>query len=413
VAQTLLSVLVKLGPSAPKDPAAAVDSLARSTRIPTRRCPPLLFLSSGSMLQYSIPLLLLFITCAVTSFITTAAVKRIAEEVGAIDHPNERKQHLESTPRMGGLAIIFGFGFPLMLLAANAHAAELVSKNLTYLFAVLASGSLIVGLGVYDDLLGSDAPKKFLVQTAAAVILVSFGFHFSVVSFGGVTIKLGIFGSVVSVIWIVFVINAVNFIDGIDSLATLVSITIAVAFAVIAMVRTDVFSIVIMTSLAGSLIGFYRWNRPPAKIFMGDSGSLFIGLLLAACSIARPIKSPTALIVGGPMLALALPVLDTLIVMKQRFGSETGLGLRIVRMFNADRRHFHHILVEKYGSIGKAILSIWFITLLFAISAVLTVIDQTKIAGYTVGVAGLVVMVFFRYWFRRGDVREAAVERQA
>jgi UDP-GlcNAc:undecaprenyl-phosphate GlcNAc-1-phosphate transferase len=365
------------------------------------------------MLQYSIPLLLLFIACAATSFITTAAVKRIAEEVGAIDHPNERKQHAESTPRMGGLAIIFGFGFPLMLLAANARAAGLVSKNLTYLFAVLASGSLIVGLGVYDDLLGSDAPKKFLVQTAAAVILVSFGFHFSVVSIAGVTIELGILGSVVSVIWIVFVINAVNFIDGIDSLATLVAITIAVAFGVIAILRTDVFSIVIMTSLAGSLIGFYRWNRPPAKIFMGDTGSLFIGLLLAACSIARPIKSPTALIVGGPMLALALPVLDTLIVMKQRFGSETSLGARIVRMFNADRRHFHHILAEKYGSIGKAILSIWFITLLFAVSAVLTVIDQTKFAGYTVGIVGLVVMIFFRYWFRRGDVRTAAVERQA
>jgi len=375
--------------------------------------PPLLFLSPVSMLQYSVPLLLLFITCAVTSFITTAAVKRIAEEVGAIDHPNERKQHAESTPRMGGLAIIFGFGFPLMLLAANAHAAGLVSKNLTYLFAVLASGSLIVGLGVYDDLLGSDAPKKFLVQTIAAIILVSFGFHFSVVSFGGVSIQLGILGSVVSVIWIVFVINAVNFIDGIDSLATLVAITIAVAFGVIALLRSDVFSIVIMTSLAGSLIGFYRWNRPPAKIFMGDTGSLFIGLLLAACSIARPIKSPTALIVGGPMLALALPVLDTLIVMKQRFGSETSLGARITRVFNADRRHFHHILVEKYGSIGKAILSIWFITVLFAVSAVLTVTDTMKMAGYAVGIAGLVVMIFFRYWFRRGDVRTAAVERQA
>ncbi|HSY49411.1 MAG TPA: MraY family glycosyltransferase, partial [Thermoanaerobaculia bacterium] len=174
------------------------------------------------MVHYAAPLLLLFVASAITSFITTAAVKRIAEEVGAIDHPNERKLHAEATPRMGGLAIIFGFGFPLMLLAANTHAAELVSKNLTYLFAVLASGSLIVGLGVYDDLLGSDAPKKFLVQTAAAVILVSFGFHFSVISIGEYKIQLGIIGSVVSVIWIVGVINAVNFIDGIDSLATLV-----------------------------------------------------------------------------------------------------------------------------------------------------------------------------------------------
>src|SRR3954449_918580 len=146
------------------------------------------------MLQYSVPLLLLFITCAVTSFITTAAVKRIAEEVGAIDHPNERKQHTESTPRMGGLAIIFGFGFPLMLLAANAHAAELVSKNLTYLFAVLASGSLIVGLGVYADLLGSDAPKKFIVQGASAAILVAFGFRFSSISIADHVIQFGYVG---------------------------------------------------------------------------------------------------------------------------------------------------------------------------------------------------------------------------
>ncbi|MGH9419475.1 MAG: MraY family glycosyltransferase, partial [Thermoanaerobaculia bacterium] len=318
----------------------------------------------------------------------------------------------EATPRMGGLAIIFGFGFPLMLLAANVHAAGLVSKNLSYLFAVLASGSLIVGLGVYDDLLGSDAPKKFLVQTAAAVILVSFGIHFSSFSIGEHTFKLGILGSVVSVIWIVGVINAVNFIDGIDSLATVVAITIAVAFGVIAWIRIDVFSIVIMTALAGSLIGFYRWNRPPAKIFMGDSGSLFIGLLLAACSIARPIKSPTALIVGGPMLALALPVLDTLIVMKQRFGAESGLGPRVMRMFNADRRHFHHVLVEKYGSINKAILSIWLITLLFAISAVLTVTEEWKLAGYVAGIAGLIGMFFLRYWFRRGNV-PTPVERQA
>jgi len=364
------------------------------------------------MPQYAAPLLLLLIASAITSFITTAVVKRIAEEAGAIDRPNERKLHAVATPRMGGLAIIFGFGFPLMLLAANTHAAELVSKNLTYLFAVLASGSLIVGLGVYDDLLGSDAPKKFLVQFAAAVILVSFGFHFSFVSIAGFNIQLGIVEYVVSVIWIVFVINAVNFIDGIDSLATLVAITVAVAFGVIAWLRADVFSIVIMAALAGSLIGFYRWNRPPAKIFMGDTGSLFIGLLLAAGSIARPIKSPTALIVSGPMLALALPVLDTLIVMKQRFGEETTLGARVMRMFNADRRHFHHILVEKYGSINKAIFSIWIITLLFALSAVLTVTDDLKVAGYGLGLTGLVVMVFFRYWFRRGEVR-TPVERQA
>ena len=354
------------------------------------------------MQEFALPILALFVAAAATSFLATGVVKRLAEEVGAIDTPNERKLHLSATPRLGGLAIIFGFGFPLMLMAANRHAAGLVSKNLTYLFAVLASGSLIIGLGVYDDLLGSDATKKFAVQTAAAIILVSFGFQFSSISIGGHIVDLGVIGSVVSVIWIVGVINAVNFIDGIDSLATVVAITIAGAFAVIAVIRTDVFSLVIMAALAGSLIGFYWWNKPPARIFMGDSGSLFIGLLLAACSIARPSKAPTALIIGGPILALALPVLDTLIVMKQRFGNaSTPVGTRVTRMFNADRKHFHHVLSEKYGSIGKAIAAIWIITMLFAVAAVLTVMPDLKVAGYSFAAVGLLVMIFFRYWFRR------------
>src|SRR5436189_4823001 len=174
------------------------------------------------MREHIIPLVLLFVASGVTSFLTTSAVKRVAEEVGAIDHPGARKLHIGSTPRLGGLAIIFGFGFPLMLLAANEKAAELVSKNLTYLFAVLASGSLIVGLGVYDDLLGSDAPKKFVVQAGAAAILVAFGFRFSSISIGETVVQLGYFGWLVSMVWIIGVINAMNFIDGIDSLATIV-----------------------------------------------------------------------------------------------------------------------------------------------------------------------------------------------
>jgi UDP-GlcNAc:undecaprenyl-phosphate GlcNAc-1-phosphate transferase len=356
------------------------------------------------MRESVLPLLLLLVASGATSFVTTAIVKRVAEEIGAIDHPGARKLHLASTPRLGGLAIIFGFGFPLMLLAANEKAAGLVSKNLTYLFAVLASGSLIVGLGVYDDMLGSDAPKKFMVQAAAAAILVSFGFRFSSVSFGDTVIQLGYVGWLVSILWIIGVINAMNFIDGIDSLATIVAITIAVAFGIIAIIRFDVFSLVIMTALGGSLIGFYRWNKPPAKIFMGDTGSLFIGLILAACSIARPSKAPTALIIGGPILALALPVLDTLIVMQQRFGQPAERGHhRIISMFNADRRHFHHVVSEKYGSITKAILAIWFVSLLFAAAAVLTVMPELKLEGYGLGAIGVLVMLFFRYWFRRGE----------
>ncbi|HYM61673.1 MAG TPA: MraY family glycosyltransferase [Thermoanaerobaculia bacterium] len=350
------------------------------------------------MSENIVPLVFIFVMSGLTSFFSTRFVKRLAERLGAIDRPDDRKFHREDTPRLGGLAIIAGFAFPLTLIPISKHAAQLVSKNLAYLFAVLAAGCLMIALGVYDDLVGSNATKKFSVQGAAALILVAFGFSFRSISVGGWVLDLGVLGVAASIVWIVGVINAFNFIDGIDSLATVVALTIAVAFMIIAVLRHDIFSLVIMTALAGSLAGFYPWNKPPAKIFMGDTGSLFIGLLLAACSIARPAKSPVALIIGGPILALALPVIDTLIVMKQRFGGPTAtLGARITRMFNADRRHMHHILVAKYGSDGKAVLSIWALTLVFGVAAVLTAIEELKLYGYFCAIAGLLTMLLLRY----------------
>jgi len=350
------------------------------------------------MIESALVLALLFVASVVTSYVTTSIVRKAAEQSGLVDRPNERKHHDGAIPRVGGLAIIFGFGFPLLLLAGNARAADLVLKNIPYLFAVLSSGALIIGLGVYDDLVGADAPKKFAVQIMAAVILVSFGFHFTDVSIAGQNFDFGIFGLIASVIWIVGVINAMNLIDGLDSLATIVSLTTAVAFAAIAILRSDMFSLVVMTALAGSLLGFLPWNKPPAKIFMGDTGSMFIGLLLAAISIARPSKSPTALIIIGPMLALALPVFDTLMVMRERFtGTTVPLSDRVTRMFNADRRHIHHILVAKYGSITRAILSIWFVTLLFAVAAVMTAVQPLKLYGYGLAGLGILVMLALRY----------------
>lgn len=360
----------------------------------------------------AVPVILLFLCSALTSFVTTGIVRRAAQHVGAVDVPGDRRIHEITTPRLGGLAIIFGFGFPLLLMGINDEAAALVTRNISYLFGVLASGSLIVGLGVYDDVIGANAPKKFAVQIAAALVLVAFGIQFDIISVAGRVIELGFLGAVASMFWIVGVINAVNFIDGMDSLATVVALTTAAAFIAIAILRQDIFSLVIMTALCGSLVGFYPWNKPPAKIFMGDTGSMFIGLLLAAGSIVAPSKSPTAILIAGPMVALALPVIDTLIVMKQRFGKRKSAPLpeRVSRVFTADRRHIHHILIARYGSAGRAILSIWFVTLLFASAAVLTVVHETKFIGYWSGAVALLVLLALRYWRRRAP---AAAETTA
>jgi UDP-GlcNAc:undecaprenyl-phosphate GlcNAc-1-phosphate transferase len=355
---------------------------------------------------------LLFAAAAVVAYVATSLVKRLAERIGCVDQPGERKLHTSATPRLGGLAIIIGFALPLMLATLHPHAAFLVTKNFKYLIAVLTSGFLIVALGIYDDLFGSNAPKKFTVQAAAAACLIAFGFHFDSIWLPGaglVRLEYGL-GWVVTLVWVVGVINAVNLIDGMDTLATVVSLTIAAAFGVIATIRGDIFSLVIMTALAGSLLGFLPWNRWPAKIFMGDSGSLFIGLLLAASSIARYSKAPTAVIVGGPMLALALPVLDTLVVMKGRFQDrrEQSVTNRFRRMFNADRSHIHHVLIEKYGSRRRALLVIWVVTVLFSTAAVLTILPNLKLVGYAIGAAAALLMSIVRFR-RRGPSTPAVI----
>lgn len=346
-------------------------------------------------------LLFLFSIAAIVSWWSTIYVRKLAEKIGCIDEPAERKLHATGTPRLGGLAIVLGFAAPLLLLPIDQDAAALVSKNVNYLFAILTSGSIIIALGVYDDLFGSNATKKFAAQFAAAGILVSFGFHFEKVSIYKLgDIDLGWFGALVSILWIVGVINAMNLIDGMDGLATLVSLTIAVSFAIIGLIRGDVLTLVIMTTLAGALTGFFPWNRPPAKIFMGDTGSLFIGLLLAASSIARNAKSPTLLALTGPALALALPVIDTLLVMQKRFSlaDELSMADRVRMMFNADRRHIHHVLIERTGSQTKALLTIWIVTVCFSAAAITSVITATKMLGYALGGAGVVLLILARSW---------------
>jgi len=339
----------------------------------------------------------LFIVAAVTTWAATGGVKRLAERIGCVDYPGVRKIHRLPTPRLGGIAIVIGFALPLMLLTLHPQATALVQKNVTYLMAVLFSGSVIICLGIYDDILGSNATKKFAVQGFAAALLVGFGFRFEEISIAGVIqIPLGGVGGLATIIWIVGVINAVNFIDGMDSLLALVALSIASSFGVMAAIRGDMLTLVIMVALAGSLAGFLPWNRAPARIFMGDTGSLFIGLIFAACSIARESKTPTALAIAGPLLALALPIIDTLFVMQGRFLRGRSMAERFRAIVNADRTHIHHVLLSRYGSQRRALMIVFAISMLFGVAAVISVLPNLRWVGITLGGVTVLAMILVR-----------------
>ncbi|HUO85499.1 MAG TPA: MraY family glycosyltransferase, partial [Thermoanaerobaculia bacterium] len=316
-----------------------------------------------------------------------------ARRVGVLDHPGPRTFHTVATPRLGGIGIIAGVSLPMLALLFFPPFREVFAVNREPLIGLLIAGVLIIGLGIYDDLFGANAWEKFLFQTMAAAVLVQFGFVFDKLSLLGFTFDLNGLAWLATIVWIVGIINAVNFIDGMDGLAATISLTLAAIFAIISLLEGNFLTLILMVALAGSLAGFLPFNRRPARIFMGDTGSMFLGLLLASMTVAGNTKTPASIALAGPMLALALPVLDTMFVIRGRFFAPgLKLGERVFRMFNADRNHFHHRLYAHFGSEAKVVGTLWLLTVLFGVAAIMTVISSTVVIGKVLA-AGTVVLV--------------------
>jgi UDP-GlcNAc:undecaprenyl-phosphate/decaprenyl-phosphate GlcNAc-1-phosphate transferase len=341
--------------------------------------------------------LIIFVIAAVVTFFATRTTMVLAHRAGVLDQPGVRTFHRVATPRLGGLGIVAGISIALLVALAVPDLRIVFLVNLHYLAGLLLAGAVIIGLGLYDDLFGANAWKKFSFQFLAAGILVYFGFSFQIVSLFGFRLDLNGFGGIATMIWIVAVINAVNFIDGMDGLAASIALMLAVVFAVISFLERDFIWLVVMIALAGSLAGFLPLNRRPAKIFMGDTGSMFLGLLFAALTVAERTKSPASILLAGPMLALSLPILDSMFVAQGRF-FQPGLRFaeRVFRTFNADRNHFHHRLYAHFGSQAKVLATMWALTLLFGVASILTVIREARAFGYGIALAGLAAVVTLR-----------------
>jgi UDP-GlcNAc:undecaprenyl-phosphate GlcNAc-1-phosphate transferase len=272
----------------------------------------------------------------------------------------------------------------------------------------LAIGTGIVFLvGVLDDLVGVSAAKKFVFQLLAAWLLVRVGWSFEVLRLPGLgEIHLGLFGGVVSLLWIVGVTNAINLIDGLDGLAGGVATIISVSFLAYAILQGNPGTVILMAALAGACIGFLRHNWEPARIFMGDSGSLTLGFLLATTTVHSSLKAPAAVAILVPILALGVPVMDTLLVMVVRFldRPKGPFTTRFLRMFRADRNHLHHLLEHLGGNRSRIVAVIYTLVLSFcALALLVAVTGQTTLGVALVGLEFLVVLTMRR----RGMAMEA------
>ncbi len=345
------------------------------------------------------PALLAAAIAALVTNLLVPAVVRLAVALRAVDYPGERKLQLEATPRLGGVAIVAGWALGAMAVVMAKWSSWSFGVGRSELVA-LAVGTLLVFLvGVLDDIFGVSVSQKFLVELVAAYLLVHIGWSFQVLALPGLgNVELGIFGELVSVVWIVGVTNAINLLDGLDGLASGVVAIVATGLWIYAVDLDNLLVVVLMAAMVGASLGFLRHNWAPARIFMGDSGSLTLGFLLAAMSVQSSLKAPAAVAILVPILALGLPVMDTLVVMLVRFlGRPHGLfAERFLAMFRGDRNHLHHMLEPFMAQRARIVGAIYVAALLFCTMALVVAVTHDASLGLLLVVLEFVAVLVMR-----------------
>jgi UDP-GlcNAc:undecaprenyl-phosphate GlcNAc-1-phosphate transferase len=337
------------------------------------------------------------IAAAFLTHLLVPPVTRLAIALRAMDQPGVRKLQASAVPRLGGVAIFCGLGLAAGFAALGQWSTWGTAIAGKEILALAAGTALVFAVGVVDDLRGVGIGTKFLVEVAAASILVAAGWSFSVLRLpfvGGIDLGV-VVGGVVSLLWIVGVTNAINLIDGLDGLAGGVVAIIAVSMLGYAALQGSPGTVVLMAATAGACLGFLRHNWEPARIFMGDSGALTLGFLLAGMSVHSAIKAPAAVAILVPILALGVPVMDTLLVMAVRFLDRPQAQplRRFLRMFHADRKHLHHLLGHFGARRSQAVAIIYAVVVAFcAMALVVAVTGQTNLGILLLVVEFLVVL---------------------
>ena len=340
-----------------------------------------------------------FVVAAGIAAVATPAVSRLAIALGVIDRPNERKvSRREDMPLLGGVSVALGFFVGLAAALFFLGVANPVGMRLE---GLLAGGMLVLTVGAFDDRWGLSAWWKLAVQLAAAGIAIAYGFRIEHITdpISRTVYEFPLWLSWLSTTaWIVVVTNAFNLIDGLDGLCTGVSAIIAATLTVIAWQGGHVPGVVIGVALMGALLGFLPYNFPPARIFVGDTGALFIGYSLSILAL-EGYQRVTVITFLVPLLALAVPLLDTLMSIFRRLR-------RGMSPMQADKLHLHHrLLVEHGGSHRPAVLSIYFLTACFCVIAV----SFTRLDGVaSIAFLGVVLVLTLRILRNLGFFDEEA-----
>ena len=356
---------------------------------------------------------LILTSLILSAFLTWLIVRLywpIAEKIGLVDNPDKtRKLHQTAIPLVGGISFLTAIliSIPLVVVLEKTFSGvfnwsdsainNLLPWNMPHLsigrfrevdaseLTGLVIGSVFLLLvGVLDDWKGIRGRHKLIGQIIAATILMLFGFEFESVSFGGMTFKFGVFAGILIYFWMLAAINSVNLLDGADGIATTIGIIMTGAMGVMLLYQGNGLDCVIMFSLTGALIAFLTYNFPPAKVYLGDAGSMVIGFILAAMAIRSTFKQNSMFAFMAPIALLAIPFIDTgAAILRRRL---TGRSL-----FSVDRGHLHHALLEKGYSPIASLVWVALFCLITAVGGVMALIQRDS--EIALAAIGLVVVM--------------------
>ena len=323
---------------------------------------------------------LIIIVTFLSSLLLVPIVKKIAIHVGAVDKPNKRRINKVSMPTLGGLAIFLSFLLGYILFAQTS----------TIMLSILMGGILIILLGMIDDINPVKAKYKFIVQIVASLIVVVYGKLTlgEITAFGLVVNLTEPWNSILTVFFMVALMNVINLIDGLDGLASGISSIYFITIAIIALVLDQLggLDVTLCLIMIGATLGFLAHNFPPARIYLGDTGSLFLGYIISIISLLG-FKNVTLQSLIIPIVILAVPILDTLFAIIRRI-------LNGQKISAPDREHFHHQLYKLNNSQIKTVIIAYIITTMFASISIFYVLREPKKA-MIIYVALAILLIFF------------------
>ena len=294
----------------------------------------------------------------------TPLIRRLAVSMGAVDKPNHRKVHSRPTPLWGGLGVFGGMiiSIPLTLILFGHIEPLLTRRAISSFIGLLVAGVIIVILGLLDDRFTIGAKQKLSVQIVAALVMYYSGISITFINIPGQGYYY--FASWISlfitVFWIVGIMNALNLLDGLDGLLSGVAVISGLIFFIVAVQKGQLLVAMLMMALVGGCLGFLHYNFHPASIFLGDTGSLLIGLTFAASSIMGALKTTTTLAFMVPVLIMGVPIFDTAFAIFRRF-------IRKKPIFSPDKDHVHHRLLRTGLSHRNVVFLIYLVNLILGI----------------------------------------------